>query len=43
MSGYTQDVIDRAGVLETGLHLLRKPFTAAQLAEALQTALARGG
>jgi signal transduction histidine kinase len=41
MSGYTQDVIDRAGVLETGLHLLRKPFTAAQLAEALQTALAR--
>ena len=41
MSGYTQDVIDRAGVLETGLLLLRKPFTAAQLAESLQTALAR--
>lgn len=31
MSGYTDDVIVRYGVLEEGMPFLSKPFTAAEL------------
>ncbi|MFZ5445852.1 MAG: hybrid sensor histidine kinase/response regulator [Myxococcota bacterium] len=44
MSGYTLDVIDRSGVLDPGVVLLRKPFDAAQLSDAIDAALsARAG
>jgi DNA-binding response OmpR family regulator len=43
MSGYTQDVVDQAGVLEEGLTLVQKPFRPEQLAAALRQALARAG
>ena len=32
MSGYTDDAIAHHGVLDTGIHFLAKPFTAAELA-----------
>jgi PAS domain S-box-containing protein len=31
MSGYTQGILDNQGVLETGIHLIEKPFTEASL------------
>jgi signal transduction histidine kinase/ActR/RegA family two-component response regulator len=40
ISGYARDAIVHNGVLDPGVHLLRKPFSLAQLAEAVQTALA---
>jgi two-component system cell cycle sensor histidine kinase/response regulator CckA len=40
MSGYSQDVVDQAGVLEEGLTLVQKPFQPATLAAALRRALA---
>ncbi|MBK9516153.1 MAG: response regulator [Anaeromyxobacter sp.] len=42
MSGYSQDVVDQAGVLEEGLILVQKPFQPARLAAALRQALATG-
>jgi len=39
MSGYTDDVIARRGVLESGTLLLEKPFTARALLERVRTAL----
>jgi signal transduction histidine kinase/ActR/RegA family two-component response regulator len=33
VSGYTQETISRHGVLERGVHFLRKPFSSKQLAE----------
>jgi len=39
MSGYTDEVIDRAGVLEAGLRLLQKPFELGELAAAVRQAL----
>ena len=41
MSGYSQDVVDQAGVLEEGLILVQKPFQPARLAAALRQALGR--
>jgi len=35
MSGYTDDVIGRHGVLEPGVHFLQKPFTMRALQEAV--------
>jgi len=40
MSGYTQEVLGQAGVLEEGLVLVQKPFQPGQLAAALRRALA---
>ncbi len=40
MSGYTQDVLGQAGVLEEGLILVQKPFQPGRLAAALRRALA---
>jgi len=31
MSGYTQGALDSQGILEPGVHLIQKPFTAATL------------
>ncbi len=40
MSGYPDDVIDQRGILEPGLRLLQKPFTATALLVAVREALA---
>jgi len=42
MSGYTQDVISKAGVLDSGLEFLAKPFTAADLQERVREVLDAG-
>jgi len=42
MSGYTQDVISKAGVLDSGLEFLAKPFTAALLQERVRGILDAG-
>jgi hypothetical protein len=39
MSGYTDDVIARHGVLEPGIAFLQKPFTAFGLAEKVREVL----
>ncbi|HEX4181968.1 MAG TPA: response regulator, partial [Caulobacteraceae bacterium] len=39
MTGYTRNAIVHNGVLDTGTHLLTKPFTVSQLDRALRTAL----
>jgi signal transduction histidine kinase/ActR/RegA family two-component response regulator len=39
MTGYTRNAIVHNGVLDTGTHLLTKPFTVAQLDRALKAAL----
>jgi signal transduction histidine kinase/CheY-like chemotaxis protein len=39
VSGYTDEIVDRAGVLHPGVDLLRKPFTAEQLATRVRRAL----
>ena len=39
MSGYTQDVISQAGVLDSGIDFLSKPFTAALLLDRVQAVL----
>ena len=41
MSGYTDDAIDRHGVLEPGVHFLSKPFVAATLTAKLREVLGR--
>jgi PAS domain S-box-containing protein len=41
MSGYTADVIAHHGILDAGISLLRKPFTAQSLAEKVGEVLAR--
>jgi PAS domain S-box-containing protein len=43
MSGYTEEVVDQAGVLEEGLILVQKPYQPEELAAALRQALARAG
>jgi two-component system, cell cycle sensor histidine kinase and response regulator CckA len=42
MSGYTDDIIARHGVLEGNYELLQKPFVAADLLEKVRGALDRG-
>ncbi len=39
MSGYTNDALADRGTLSGSTHLLQKPFTAAQLTNAVETAL----
>jgi PAS domain S-box-containing protein len=39
MSGYTDDVLSRHGVLEEGLHLLNKPFTPVRLLRSVREVL----
>jgi CheY-like chemotaxis protein len=39
MSGYTTDIISHQGVLDAGVHFLRKPFTQAELAVKVREAL----
>ena len=39
ISGYTQDVISRSGVLDSGIEFLTKPFTAALLLERVRKVL----
>jgi CheY-like chemotaxis protein len=39
MSGYTDDIVAQRGVLESGVRLLQKPFTARALLESLRAAL----
>jgi hypothetical protein len=39
MSGYTHDVLGHQGVLEDGIHLLEKPFTADTLLRAVRDAI----
>ncbi|HLF99180.1 MAG TPA: response regulator, partial [Acidimicrobiia bacterium] len=39
MSGYTRDVIAHQGILEDGVHLVEKPFTAGALLDAIGAAL----
>ena len=39
MSGYTEDVIIRRGVLEDGTPFMRKPFTARDLVDKARAAL----
>jgi two-component system, cell cycle sensor histidine kinase and response regulator CckA len=41
MSGYAHDVISKAGVLDSGIEFLRKPFTVAQLQERAREVLDR--
>jgi FixJ family two-component response regulator len=41
MSGYTDDIVARHGVLEPGLRLLQKPFGEAALTRAVREALDR--
>jgi PAS domain S-box-containing protein len=42
MSGYTQDIISKAGVLDSGIEFLPKPFTAALLQERVRKVLDAG-
>jgi DNA-binding response OmpR family regulator len=39
MSGYAHDVISKAGVLDSGIEVLRKPFSTARLQERVRKAL----
>jgi hypothetical protein len=39
MSGYSADIISQHGVMEEGLHFLKKPFSMAQLSAKLRDAL----
>jgi two-component system, cell cycle sensor histidine kinase and response regulator CckA len=39
MSGYTQEVIDRHGILEEGVHFIQKPFSVASLSEKVRQVL----
>jgi two-component system cell cycle sensor histidine kinase/response regulator CckA len=39
MSGYTSDIIAQNGVLDEGIHFLTKPFTTAEIAAKVRTAL----
>lgn len=39
MSGYTNDVLERHGLLEDDVHLIYKPFSAASLANAVRSVL----
>jgi two-component system cell cycle sensor histidine kinase/response regulator CckA len=39
MSGYTEDAIERHGVLDRGTHLLGKPYSAAELTAKVRTVL----
>ncbi|MBP9003361.1 MAG: PAS domain S-box protein [Candidatus Hydrogenedentes bacterium] len=39
MSGYTDEIIGRHGVLEAGVHFVQKPFTTRTLREAIEQAL----
>jgi len=41
MSGYIDDAVTRHGVLESGEPFLQKPFTLAELSEAIGEALGR--
>jgi two-component system cell cycle sensor histidine kinase/response regulator CckA len=41
MSGYAADVISKAGVLDSGIEFLRKPFTVAQIRERARDVLDR--
>jgi CheY-like chemotaxis protein len=43
MSGYTDDVIAHSGVLESGRHLLEKPFTAQALLQRVRAVLGERG
>lgn len=43
MSGYTADVIDRRGALDSGVYFLSKPFKIKQLAAMVREALDRAG
>jgi PAS domain S-box-containing protein len=40
MSGYAHDIISKAGVLDSGIEVLRKPFSATRLQERVRAALA---
>jgi CheY-like chemotaxis protein len=42
MSGYAYDVIAKAGVLDPGIEILRKPFLASRLQERVRRALDSG-
>jgi len=42
MSGYTEDIIASQGVLDNGVDLIRKPFTAQALTEKVREVLDRG-
>jgi CheY-like chemotaxis protein len=39
MSGYAQDVISKAGVLDTGIEFLKKPFSQSRLQERVRKVL----
>jgi PAS domain S-box-containing protein len=39
MSGYAHDIISKAGVLDSGIEVLRKPFSVARLQERVRAAL----
>lgn len=41
MSGYTAEIIEREGVLEEGVHFLRKPFTRTQLGRKLREVMGK--
>ena len=43
MSGYTDEVISREGVLDAGIDYIAKPFTPEALAQKIKTVLGRGG
>jgi DNA-binding NtrC family response regulator len=42
MSGYAYDVIAKAGVLDPGIEILRKPFSVSRLQERVRRALDSG-
>ena len=42
MSGYTNQIIDRHGILEEGFHFIQKPFAVDALAEKVRSILAAG-
>jgi DNA-binding response OmpR family regulator len=41
MSGYARDEVDRRGLMEPGVTFIHKPFTVAELAEAVRSVLDR--